>query len=79
MTFQLISVIILAENDELVFLLDMLNSTIDGVYKYKNSPIKLVESLQESFTNLSLESEEINKNLSNPEHLALLKNIMNKM
>ena len=50
-----------------------------GVYKYKNSPIKLVESLQESFTNLSLESEEINKNLSNPENLALLKNIMNKM
>ena len=70
---------ILAENDELVFLLDMLNSTIDGVYRYKNSPIKLVESLQESFTNLSLESEEINKNLSNPENLALLKNIMNKM
>ena len=57
----------------------MLNSTIDGVYKYKNSPIKIVESLQEGFSNLSLDSETIKDNLSNPDNLELLKNIMDKM
>lgn len=70
---------ILAENDELSLLLDILNSTIDGVYKYKNSPIKIVESLQEGFSNLSLDSETIKDNLSNPNNLELLKNIMDKM
>ena len=70
---------ILAENDELSLLLDILNSTIDGVYKYKNSPIKIVESLQEGFSNLSLDSETIKDNLSNPDNLELLKNIMHKM
>ena len=70
---------ILAENDELSLLLDILNSTIDGVYKYKNSPIKIIESLQEGFSNLSLDSETIKDNLSNPDNLELLKNIMDKM
>lgn len=52
---------------------------IDNIYKYKNSLMGILDAVQEDYSNLNLDSENIRENLSNPENLALLKNVLTKL
>ncbi len=52
-------------------------TTIDNVYQYKNSVMGIVENLQSDYNSLNFDLEEIQKNISNPENLTLLKEIIN--
>lgn len=51
-------------------------STIDNVYKYKNSVMGIIENLQSDYNALNFDLEAISKNISNPENLTLLKEIL---
>ena len=52
---------------------------LDNIYAYKNSIYGVIEGFNNSADNLKLDSEEIQKNLSDPENLKLVKEILTKM
>lgn len=72
---------VIAEMDELEYdtITKAVDETIKEFYKYKNSAMGIMEMITTDYSNLNLEAEEINNNLSNPENLALLKDILTKM
>lgn len=52
---------------------------LENIYAYKNSIYGVIEGFNNSADNLKLDSEEIQKNLSDPENLKLVKEILTKM
>lgn len=52
---------------------------IDGVYKYKNSALGIMESITADYANLDLDATEIQKKIGDPENLELLKSVLSKL
>lgn len=52
---------------------------IDGVYKYKNSALGIMESITADYSNLDLDATEIQKKIGDPENLELLKSVLSKL
>lgn len=52
---------------------------LENIYAYKNSIYGVIEGFNNSADNIKLDSEEIQKNLSDPENLKLVKEILTKM
>ena len=52
---------------------------IDNIYKYRNSALGIMETISADYNNLNFDSENIRKNLSNPENLALVKDVLTKL
>ena len=52
-------------------------TTIEKIYQYKNSVMGIMENLSTDYSSLNFDLEEIQKNISNPENLTLLKEILN--
>lgn len=52
-------------------------TTIEKIYQYKNSAMGIMENLSTDYSSLNFDLEEIQKNISNPENLTLLKEILN--
>lgn len=65
--------------DELDFICEALDDTINSVYKYQNSVMGILDTISQDYSNLSLEASDIQQKLANPENLALLKDIMGKL
>lgn len=53
--------------------------TINGIYKYKNSAMGILESINSDYNSLNLDATEIQKKLNDPESLSLLKDILSKL
>lgn len=51
-------------------------TTIKNIYNYKNSVMGILENIANDYNNLNFDLEEIQKNISNPENLTLLKEII---
>lgn len=64
---------------ELKFIKENVLQTIENIYDYRNSVMGVIESFNASADNLKLDSEEIQKNLSDPNNLKLVKDILEKM
>lgn len=52
---------------------------IDGVYKYKNSAMGIMENITADYSNLDLDATEIQKKIGDPENLELLKAVLSKL
>lgn len=52
-------------------------TTIEKIYQYKNSVMGVMENLSTDYSSLNFDLEEIQNNISNPENLTLLKEILN--
>ena len=64
---------------EISSLFDALNSTIDAVYKYRNSILGVLESVSADYSGLNLDALNIQKALADPENMSLLKDVINKL
>lgn len=53
--------------------------TIEEIYKYRNSVLGIIEAVNQDYSNLNLDAENIQKNLADPENLTLLKDIVTKL
>lgn len=53
--------------------------TINNIYTYRNSVMGILETVKEDYQGVSFDAEEINKNISNPENLELIKQILTKL
>lgn len=53
--------------------------TIENIYNYRNSVLGILEAVKEDYQGVSFDASEINKNISNPENLELLKQVLSKL
>ena len=61
------------------FIIDGINKTVDAIYTYQNSVLGILESISQDYSNLDLDIEKLQDKISNPENLALLKDIVTKL
>lgn len=54
-------------------------TTIDNIYKYKNSVIGIVDTIVNDYDSLNLNATEIQAKLADPDNLELLKTILTKL
>lgn len=54
-------------------------SSIDNIYKYRNSVMGILENVVADYNNLNLDATEIQAKLADPENMALLKDVLAKL
>lgn len=54
-------------------------SSIDNIYKYRNSVMGILENVVSDYNNLNLDATEIQTKLADPENMALLKDVLAKL
>ena len=54
-------------------------TTIDNIYKYKNSAMGILDTISTDYKNLDLDATEIQKKLADPNNLGLVKDILSKL
>jgi hypothetical protein len=63
--------------------LDFINSNVvnimEGIYKYQNSAMGLVEVISNDYSNLDFDATELQRKIGDPNNITLLKNIMTKL
>lgn len=52
---------------------------IEGIYKYKNSAIGIMESIASDYSNLDFDATEIQKKIGDPNNMELLKQVLSKL
>lgn len=65
--------------DEYEFLYYNIMETINALYKYKDSVYGIMDGLKNNYNNLKFDTESLEQNISNPDNLALLKDILDKL
>lgn len=53
--------------------------TLNGYYKYHNSVYGIMNAMNQNYSNLNLDVNELQDKISNPESLSLVKDILTKM
>lgn len=71
--------ILLSESNELPFIEEAVNAQIKEYYEYKNSVLGILDSVNQDYSNLNLEADNIQEKLGNPENLTLLKDVVTKL
>lgn len=52
---------------------------IDEVYKYRNSALGILDAVNQDYSNVNFEANEIQEKLANPDNLSLLKDVVTKL
>ena len=52
---------------------------IEGIYRYKNSAMGIMESIASDYSNLDFDATEIQKKIGDPNNMELLKQILSKL
>lgn len=65
--------------DELDFICEALDDTINSVYKYQNSVMGILDTISQDYSTLSLDASEIQKKLNSAEGVEFLKDVMAKL
>jgi hypothetical protein len=60
-------------------IIDGIEECSKAVYTYRNSVMGILDMIGQDYSQLNLDSETIRKNMADPENLALLKGIMDKL
>lgn len=65
--------------EEYNFITRVLHSMADSITKYRNSVMGILESISTDYSNLNLDATNITENLSNPDNLNLVRDILSKL
>ena len=65
--------------DEKKYINAGVDETIASYYKYRNSILGILETINTDYQNLNLDAEQINEKLSNKEGVELLANVIDKL
>ena len=60
-------------------IIDMLPQIIEGIYRYNNSALGIMESIANDYSSLDLDATEIQKKIGDPNNLKLLKQVLSKL
>lgn len=66
-------------NGEIWWIDDVLDDTVDSIYKYQNSVMGILDTVTTDYKDLNFDVEQLQKNISNPENLTLLKDVVTKL
>lgn len=61
------------------FIYGSVNTTIQNIYKYKNSAMGILENISSDYSSLDFDASEIQKKIGDPENLELLRGILSKL
>lgn len=75
--FEMINTLI--PDTETYFIYETLMDTVEAIYKYQDSLLGILETVTTDYSNLNFDISELQKNISNPENLTLLKDIVTKL
>ncbi len=64
---------------EITWIDDVLMDTVTSIYKYQNSIFGILDTVNTDYDNLNFDLSELQKNISNPENLTLLKDVVTKL
>ncbi len=53
--------------------------TVSSIYKYQNSIMGILDTVTTDYKDLNFDVSELQKNISNPENLTLLKDVVTKL
>ena len=54
-------------------------TTIENVYKYKNSAMGILDAMSTDYNNLNLDAEELKRKIGDPENLEVLRAVLTKL
>ena len=76
----LVSRVIMAiPKEEYDEVLNGIKSSIEAVYKYRNSVLGILDAISTDYNTLNLDATEIQKKLSDPNNMAFLKEVLTKL
>ena len=64
---------------EIDFIDKVLIDTVESIYKYQNSVMGILDTVTTDYKDLNFDVSELQKNISNPENLTLLKDVVTKL
>lgn len=67
------------EPAELDYVFTSIDKSVKSVYDYTNSVMGILDRIKTDYSNLNLDAEEIKKQLTDPEAVGLLKDILDKL
>lgn len=73
------SVIMLIPANEYTDLVTGVQNSITAIYAYQNSVMGVLDNISTDYSNLNLDATEIQKALSDPNNMSLLKNVLTKL
>lgn len=77
---KLLNLIIgLVPESEFYYLTKVTHELATAIYTYRNSALGILDSIGRDYSNLNFDATEIQKKLADPENLALLKNVVEKL
>lgn len=77
---KLLNLIIgLVPESEFYYLTKVTHELATAIYTYRNSALGILDSIGRDYSNLDFDATEIQKKLADPENLALLKNVVEKL
>ena len=65
--------------DEMLYNYEHLMDVIKGIYGYKNSLAGMFEQITADYDQLDLDTTQLQQRLKDPENMALLRNVMDKL
>ena len=72
-------VIKLIPSDEINFIYRCAYALVDEIYEYNNSAKGIMESITKDYSNLELDAEKLQSAIGDPENLAFLRSVMEKL
>ena len=66
-------------HDDYVAMINYIDKIIEAFYSYNNSVYGILDNINKQYETMNLDATEIQKKLDNPESLALLKDILEKL
>jgi len=65
--------------DEYTDIYSWIHEMMTNIYEYKNSALGIMQAITADYENLNFDSQQIRDNLSNPENLTLVKDVLTKL
>ena len=65
--------------EEYVSIIKGIRTSINAIYAYQNSVMGILDTVSTDYSNLNLDATTIQKQLSNPENMTLLKEVISKL
>ena len=72
-------IIFVIPSSEIDWIKHVLDETVKSIYQYQNSIMGILDIVTTDYSNLNFDVEQLQKNISNPENLTLLKDVMTKL
>lgn len=65
--------------DELIYVRDLVNKTIESIYSYQNSALGILSTINQDYESIKIDTEKITEGLGDQENFRFLKDVMTKL